>query len=405
MIKRRHTNTMTAATQAYLSPAGLDPNKIFFAGFGIEGDNNHLVRNCAKDANTMVNQSRGTLHQHVDTQQQQRSNDDARNSAAEDISSFFDFEPQTNPGSPFPPPFPLTITPAMASGWNNMPFGSLSPPDSAIFAPEEWPPYQIQPRQPSNIITNVYPEDTRIQYGQATPPDDDGSSMFEYEHKRPRQAQPASVSSTVGAKKRKRSSTTTIKPISPTKRTRKNTRSNTLEPSNAQSDPNNPEDVRRSKFLERNRVAASKCRQKKKEWTSNLETRARDLQKNNGSLRLMLGSLKDEVLFLKGEMLKHTSCCCEQIQSFLKQRASDFSEQHEDVMKEQSPVRSAPTSRHGSFSTVSDRGTVDDAAFPTVHGSPTSIPPEDNDLEALLTAQFVHDTSDQCIARQGRAIE
>ncbi len=399
---------MTAATQGYMSPDVIEPNKNFFAALGgMEKPNDSMLDNCGKNANSMDILG-GRLNQHLDTQQQQRSNEYSRILRGDDMASFFDFEPQTNPGSPFPQQFPSTTAPAIGSGWNNIPFETLSPPDSAIFAPEEWPPYQFQPRQPQNIVTNVFPNDTRIQYGQTTPPDDEDSSIFEYDHKQQQVAQPALASSVTGAKKRKRGLAPANEPVLPPKRSRKSAARSSLGHSSniAQSDPNNPEDVRRSKFLERNRVAASKCRQKKKEWTSNLESRARDLQKNNSSLRLMLGSLKDEILFLKGELLKHTSCGCEQIQSYLKQRAGDMSEQHEDLFKkEQSPIGTAPTSRHGSLSSGSDQSTNDDASSPKVHDPPSSLPPEDHGLEALLSAQFVHDTSEQGIAQQVQAAE
>ncbi|KAI9827795.1 MAG: hypothetical protein M1832_004284 [Thelocarpon impressellum] len=74
---------------------------------------------------------------------------------------------------------------------------------------------------------------------------------------------------------------------------------------------------KRSRFLERNRVAASKCRTKKKEWTSNLEARARDLQNEKNQLAIVVGSLRDEVVWLKGELLKHSSCRCDKIRQYL----------------------------------------------------------------------------------------
>ncbi len=399
---------MTAVTQGYISPVSLDPNETFFSGLGnIEKSNDHMPRACGKS------EGRG-LQPSMDTQQQQRSNEYSRGGMGDDLSSFFDFEPQTNPDSYFPPQYSSTITPTMGNKWNNMPFETLSPPDSAIFGPEEWPTYQFQPRPPQNIVTNVYPNDTRMQYGQTTPPDDDDTSIFEYEQQeqeqqQQQQQQPQSAlsSSVVGAKKRKRTTASMSEPILPPKRSRKNAaRSHPMDAINPQTDSNQPDDMRRSKFLERNRVAASKCRQKKKEWTSNLETRARDLQKNNSSFRMMLGSLKDEILFLKSEMLKHTSCGCDQIQSLLKQRAGDFAEQHEAVVKkEQSAIGTAPNSRLGSFNSGSHHGTVDGPTSPMTQNSPPSTPPEDHSLEALLTSQFVHDTSDQGIAQQVQAAE
>ncbi len=85
-----------------------------------------------------------------------------------------------------------------------------------------------------------------------------------------------------------------------------------------------PDEEKRSKFLERNRVAASKCRQKKKEWATNLECRARELQVEREQLSLVVASLKDEVLWLKGQMLKHDDCHCERIRRYLSREASQL---------------------------------------------------------------------------------
>ena len=403
---------MTALTQGYMSPSLHDPSWNSFAGLD------------SMDK-TMSDNSFGTYGKHVahsnllgghsaqlpeiqqqqqQQEQQQRSNEYARNLAKDNMASFFDFEPQTNPDSPFDPQSPANTMSNAGNGWNSISFEPLSPPDSAIFAPEEWPPYQIQPRQPPNITTKPCFE-SRTQYGQTTPPDDEDSSLLESNGKPQWQAQPSPVSS--GMKKRKRTLGAANEPVSPPKRTRKNiARVNLAKSSNVpQFDPNNSEDIRRFKFLERNRVAASKCRQKKKEWTSNLETRARDLQKNNSSLRMMLGSLKDEIVFLKGEMLKHTSCGCEHIQSFLKDQTNDFSDQCEEALKkEQSPIGTAPTSRRVSFSSGSDRVMSGEASVPTGSNSPPPMNPEDDSLEALLASQLVHDTSDQGIVQQVSAV-
>lgn len=78
---------------------------------------------------------------------------------------------------------------------------------------------------------------------------------------------------------------------------------------------------KRSQFLERNRVAASKCRQKKKEWTSNLEQRARELQASKTSLALLVSSLREELLYLKGEALTHTTCNCSSVREYLARHA------------------------------------------------------------------------------------
>jgi len=78
---------------------------------------------------------------------------------------------------------------------------------------------------------------------------------------------------------------------------------------------------KRRRFLERNRVAASKCRQKKKEWMQNLEETARTAQNNSKYLQAAVAQLKDELLLLKQELLKHHGCDCTKIRTYLMQEA------------------------------------------------------------------------------------
>lgn len=198
--------------------------------------------------------------------------------------------------------------------------------------------------------------------------------------------------------KRKRNSTNGPTSQSPPKRTRKYA----ARGSNNTNEPTKPEDVKRSKFLERNRVAASKCRQKKKEWTQNLENRARELQKNNNQLRMVVNSCRQEVLFLKGELLKHSECECESIQTFIKSGANNFADhkQEEDLYKREiSPIESMPSSRLGSVDAESGRNHISSTS-PPAKPTNASIADDDNALEALLTSSIKHDTSDAGIASQ-----
>lgn len=100
------------------------------------------------------------------------------------------------------------------------------------------------------------------------------------------------------------------------------------------------DDVKRSQFLERNRVAASKCRQKKKEWTSNLEQRARELQASKVSLALLVSSLREELLYLRGEALRHTTCDCDSVREYLAR--------HAEATLPRSQVEHAPFTNSGS---------------------------------------------------------
>ena len=83
-------------------------------------------------------------------------------------------------------------------------------------------------------------------------------------------------------------------------------------------------EAKRAKFLSRNRIAASKCRQKRKEWATGLDNQVRELQMKRESLGYLTNSLKDEVLYLKEEMLRHSLCNYAPIKAYLHQQMDDI---------------------------------------------------------------------------------
>uniref|UniRef100_A0A8C2FEF3 Activating transcription factor 7b n=1 Tax=Cyprinus carpio TaxID=7962 RepID=A0A8C2FEF3_CYPCA len=67
-------------------------------------------------------------------------------------------------------------------------------------------------------------------------------------------------------------------------------------------------DERRRRFLERNRAAASRCRQKRKVWVNALEKRAEELATSNVTLTNEVSMLRTEVTRLKELLLAHKDC-------------------------------------------------------------------------------------------------
>uniref|UniRef100_UPI00358F65AA cyclic AMP-dependent transcription factor ATF-7-like n=1 Tax=Myxine glutinosa TaxID=7769 RepID=UPI00358F65AA len=65
---------------------------------------------------------------------------------------------------------------------------------------------------------------------------------------------------------------------------------------------------RRRRFLERNRAAASRCRQKRKAWVTDLEHRAEDMAHTNGQLQNEVKVLRSELSELKRLLLAHKDC-------------------------------------------------------------------------------------------------
>ncbi|KAF9976286.1 hypothetical protein BGZ73_008832 [Actinomortierella ambigua] len=68
------------------------------------------------------------------------------------------------------------------------------------------------------------------------------------------------------------------------------------------------EEEKRRNFLERNRQAALKCRQRKKQWLSNLQAKVEYLTTDNEHLQSQTAALRDEIIHLKALLLAHKDC-------------------------------------------------------------------------------------------------
>ncbi|ORX86025.1 hypothetical protein K493DRAFT_307148 [Basidiobolus meristosporus CBS 931.73] len=69
----------------------------------------------------------------------------------------------------------------------------------------------------------------------------------------------------------------------------------------------NPDEKRKS-FLERNRQAALKCRQRKKQWLNNLQAQVEYLSQENETLQNQATGLREEIINLKTLLLAHKNC-------------------------------------------------------------------------------------------------
>ncbi|OBT61234.1 hypothetical protein VE03_09652, partial [Pseudogymnoascus sp. 23342-1-I1] len=75
------------------------------------------------------------------------------------------------------------------------------------------------------------------------------------------------------------------------------------------------DEEKRKNFLERNRVAALKCRQRKKQWLANLQQKVEIFSSENDQLSSQLASLREEVIQLKTRLLAHKDCPVSQSQA------------------------------------------------------------------------------------------
>lgn len=78
-----------------------------------------------------------------------------------------------------------------------------------------------------------------------------------------------------------------------------------------------PRGHRHERNREKNRLAASKCREKSKKYVDELRDKERELAAQRASLSAHAAVLKEEVLYLKNEVLRHGDCNCDFIQKYL----------------------------------------------------------------------------------------
>lgn len=77
------------------------------------------------------------------------------------------------------------------------------------------------------------------------------------------------------------------------------------------------DEEKRRNFLERNRVAALKCRQRKKQWLASLQSKVEIFSSENEALSGQIAQLREEVVNLKTLLLAHKDCPVTQQQASL----------------------------------------------------------------------------------------
>ncbi|KAH6880125.1 hypothetical protein B0T10DRAFT_148708 [Thelonectria olida] len=80
-------------------------------------------------------------------------------------------------------------------------------------------------------------------------------------------------------------------------------------------------DPRRRRILERNRIAATKCRMRKRDEASALAQREQAMEDHNRHLSKIFDDLTAEIYHLKTQLLRHTDCNCVLIQKYIAHEA------------------------------------------------------------------------------------
>ncbi|KAH7120180.1 hypothetical protein B0J13DRAFT_568542 [Dactylonectria estremocensis] len=82
-----------------------------------------------------------------------------------------------------------------------------------------------------------------------------------------------------------------------------------------------PRDPRRRRILERNRIAATKCRLRKRDEASALASCEQAMEDQNRYLSTYFDQLTAEIYHLKTQLLRHTDCNCILIQKYIANEA------------------------------------------------------------------------------------
>lgn len=84
------------------------------------------------------------------------------------------------------------------------------------------------------------------------------------------------------------------------------------------------DEAKRNDSLRRNRIAASKCRQKKKVWQHNLEEQKSDLETQHSLLQKEYNNLLNEASQMKNHLMAHASCNDRRIDQWVENEAMQF---------------------------------------------------------------------------------
>ncbi|KAF2502655.1 hypothetical protein BU16DRAFT_554701 [Lophium mytilinum] len=105
------------------------------------------------------------------------------------------------------------------------------------------------------------------------------------------------------------------------------------------------DEEKRKNFLERNRVAALKCRQRKKQWLANLQNKVEVYGTENDALSAQVTQLREEIVNLKTLLLAHKDCSIGQAQGLNQMPISTFLAQ--DMGHHQNPYGMAGMQPNG----------------------------------------------------------
>lgn len=221
-----------------------------------------------------------------------------------------------------------TMLPTRRESMISQPSATLMPIDSffddAIEAPEH-PVEAAMSLQTSHQSFSVPPSHTP-EPNAVSPPYNNQATADENRRPARRAARKEAQSKATPAGDRNHSMSITEAP-GPRKRGRKPKRppprgsETTSDQGEEPDDDDLPLDPRRRRILERNRIAATKCRLRKRDEASVLVSREHVMEDQNRHLSYCFDSLTAEIFHLKTQLLRHTNCGCILIHKYIAHEA------------------------------------------------------------------------------------
>ncbi|KAI5462875.1 hypothetical protein BGZ63DRAFT_402233 [Mariannaea sp. PMI_226] len=142
-----------------------------------------------------------------------------------------------------------------------------------------------------------------------------------------------------------------------------------------------PRDPRRRRILERNRIAATKCRMRKRDEATALATREQEMEEHNRQLSRTFDELTTEIYHLKTQLLRHTDCGCTLIQQFIANEArksvKDLPPCISPLPCNTMPMVGSQSSSNGSRASISVASVTDSYGIRTPDMEPVSSSPDD----------------------------
>ncbi|RWA05986.1 hypothetical protein EKO27_g9119 [Xylaria grammica] len=143
-------------------------------------------------------------------------------------------------------------------------------------------------------------------------------------------------------------------------------------------DPKEKEGKRRH-FLQRNRVAAMKCRKKKKEWVSDLEETKSGLESQNAQLHMELDGLVDEASRIRAELMAHANCNDSNIDKWIENEAKRFvigtGERYDQILAHFSPTQGIGSHQQEGMPSSSSDYTAGGPSLISPLATPSQLPP------------------------------